>query len=141
MKILLALDGSQASTRALTSLIEHVKWFRDPPHVHLLFVHLPIPIAFATRHVSQEIVDGYYRDEGEAVLAPARERLMAAGIGCTSHLHVGEPAEIIVKVARELDCELISMGTHGRGAFANAVVGSVASKVLHLSDRPVLFGR
>ncbi|MCK7498201.1 MAG: hypothetical protein MZW92_51725 [Comamonadaceae bacterium] len=46
-----------------------MKWFREPPAVELLFVHPPIPIGLATKHVSQATLDAYYREEGEQALA------------------------------------------------------------------------
>ncbi|MDO8932502.1 MAG: universal stress protein [Rhodocyclaceae bacterium] len=141
MKILLAIDGSDVSQRALASLIDHVQWFRDRPEVHLLHVHLPIPVGLAVQHVSQEALDRYYREEGEAVLADARARLEESGFAVTAHIHVGNPADIIVKVADELGCGLICLGTHGRGAVAGAVLGSVATKVLHLARVPVLLAK
>lgn len=141
MKILLAIDGSEVSQRALASLVAHVQWFRDKPEVHLLHVHLPIPVGLAVQHVSQEALDRYYREEGEAVLADARRRLEEAGLAVTQHIHVGHPAEIIVKLAAELGCELICLGTHGRGAVAGVVLGSVAGKVLHLAQVPVLLAK
>ncbi|OHC69557.1 MAG: universal stress protein UspA [Rhodocyclales bacterium GWA2_65_20] len=141
MKILLAIDGSEVSQRALASLVAHVRWFRDKPEVHLLHVHLPVPVGLAVQHVSQEALDRYYREEGEAVLAAARGRLEEAGLAVTQHIHVGHPAEIIVKLASELGCELICLGTHGRGAVAGVVLGSVAGKVLHLAQVPVLLAK
>ena len=141
MKILLAIDGSEVSQRALASLVAHVQWLRDKPEVHLLHVHLPIPVGLAVQHVSQEALDRYYREEGEAVLAAARRRLEEAGLAVTQHIHVGQPAEIIVKLAAELGCELICLGTHGRGAISGVVLGSVAGKVLHLAQVPVLLAK
>ncbi len=41
-------------------------------------------------------------------------------------------------MAAELDCDLIVMGTHGRGPVAGLVMGSVATRVLHLAACPVL---
>jgi len=141
MKILLAIDGSEVSQRALHSLLGHVQWFRDKPEVHLLHVHLPVPVGLAVQHVSQDVLDRYYREEGEAVLAAARTELAAAGIATAVHIHVGQPAEIIVKLAGELGCDLICMGTHGRGALAGAMLGSVAAKVLHHAAVPVLLAK
>jgi nucleotide-binding universal stress UspA family protein len=40
-------------------------------------------------------------------------------------------------MAGELGCDLIVMGTHGRGAVAGMVMGSVANRVLHLAPCPV----
>lgn len=141
MNILLALDGSDVSLRALASLVDHVRWFREKPAIHLLHVHLPVPVGLAVQHVSKEALDRYYREEGEAVLADARARLAQADLPVTEHVHVGQPAEVIVRLADELGCELICLGTHGRGAVAGALLGSVAAKVLHLAKVPVLVAK
>jgi nucleotide-binding universal stress UspA family protein len=50
----------------------------------------------------------------------------------------GEPWRAILAKARELDCDLILMGTHGRRGLERALVGSVAEKVVRLSPIPVL---
>lgn len=141
MKILLAIDGSEVSLRAVQALIDHVQWFRDRPEIHLLHVHAPIPVGLALKHVSPETLDRHYREEGEAELASALSLLQTAGLGVTPHIHVGQPAEVIVHQARELGCNLICLGSHGRGAVASAVLGSVAAKVLHLSPVPVMLSR
>jgi universal stress protein A len=48
------------------------------------------------------------------------------------------PAEEIVKYAGTHDIDLIVMGTHGRGAIAQLLVGSVAEKVVRTAPCPVL---
>lgn len=141
MKILIASDGSATAAQAVRSLIAHVRWFREQPEMHLLFVHPPVPIGLAVKHVPREVLDRYYREEGEAGLKEAADLLSAASLPHTSHIHVGAPAETIIKLAHELGCELICLGTHGRGAMTNAIVGSVVEKVLHLTDIPVLVAR
>lgn len=138
MKILLAIDGSDVSLRAVRNLIEHVRWFREQPELHLLHVHLPVPIGLATHPISRETLDSYYREDSEAALVGARLLLEDAGFSCASHIHVGSPAEIIVKVAGELGCELICMGSHGHSVLKNALLGSVATKVLQLAKTPLL---
>ena len=141
MKILLAVDGSEISLRAVRSLVDHVQWFANKPEVHLLTVQPPIPVGLATQHVGHDALERYYREEGESMLASARQLLDAASLPHTPHIHVGEPAAIIVKLARELDCDLICMGSHGHGALQNAILGSVATRVLHLSRVPVLLAK
>ena len=141
MNILLAIDGSEVSQRAVQSLIDHVRWFREPPQVHLLYVHAPIPVGLAVQHLSQETLDRYYREEGEAALKPAADLLARAGIAATPHIHVGHAPELIVRLAGEFGCELICLGSHGRGGIKTALLGSVASRVLHLSGIPVLVAR
>lgn len=141
MNILLAVDGSDVSHRAVDRVVALAGELKTPPTVQLLYVHLPVPIAFATRHVSRETLAAYYREEGEKELAPARSQLETAGIEYAPHVHVGQPAETICHVASQLGCTLIAMGTHGRGALANVVIGSVAGKVLHLASVPVLLAK
>ncbi len=138
MNILLAVDGSSASLHAVDHLIVHVREFRERPQIHLLYVHPPLPIGLATHPLSQETLQKYYREEGDSVLLAAGQRLLDAELPFSSHIHVGQPAEIIVKLAEELSCEFVCMGSRGHGAIGSALLGSVASKVLHLSTLPVL---
>jgi len=49
----------------------------------------------------------------------------------------GDPAEEILKKAEELKCDLIVMGTHGKGLVSHTFLGSVSEKVLHRARKPV----
>ena len=49
----------------------------------------------------------------------------------------GEPVLEILKKVNELDCDIIIMGTHGKGAITHAFLGSVAEKVLQRVAKPV----
>ena len=138
MKILLPVDGSECSMRAVDHLLTHISWFRDVPEIHLLHVHPPIPIGRVQAHIGKETLHEYYREESQVYLTPVQARLDAAERFHTTHIHVGQPAEVISKMAGDLQCDLIIMGAHGRGALANMVMGSVASRVLHLASCPVL---
>ena len=138
MKILLPVDGSECALRAVEHLISHSAWFRDLPEIHLLHVHAPIPIGRVQAHVGKETLHAYYLKESQASLLEAQQKLDAAGCAHTTHIHVGQPAEVIAKLAAEQGCDLIVMGTHGRGGIAGLVTGSVANRVLHLTSCPVL---
>ncbi len=138
VKILLPVDGSGCSLRAVEHLIGLVAWLRAVPEIHLVHVHPPIPISGALTHVSKETLTAYYRDESEAQMADAKARLEAVGLAYTPHIHIGQPAEVLVRMAEERCCDLVVMGTHGRSALAGLLAGSVASRVLHLAKCPVL---
>ena len=138
INILLPVDGSACALRAVDHLIAHVGWYREVPEVHLLHVHPPIPVGRVQAHVGKETLEAYYREESEAQLLSARQKLDAAGVRYVVHVHVGPPAEVIAHQASVLACDLVVMGSHGRSALAGLVVGSVASRVLHLSATPVL---
>lgn len=138
MKILLPVDGSPCALRAVDQLVAHVACLRDVPEIHLLHVHLPIPIGRVQAHVGKDTLHAYYLEEGQENLLAAQQKLDAAGLFHTTHIHVGQPAEVICKMASELGCDLIVMGTHGRSPVAGLVMGSVATRVLHQAPCPVL---
>ena len=138
-KILLAVDGSESAVRAARKLIETAGWYREPPAVELVAVHLPVPlVGFAEVVVSREMTERYYREEGEKMLATARQLLDAAGIKYVPHILVGQIAQTIVEHAHKSGCHMIYMGTRGMTALSNMVMGSIATKVLHLADIPVV---
>lgn len=138
MKILLPVDGSDCALRAVDHLVAHSAWFREVPEIHLLNVHAPIPIGRVQAHIDKETLQAYYLEESQAQLSAAQARLDAAGRFHTTHIHVGQPAEVITKLAGELGCDLIVMGSHGRSGVAGLVMGSIANRVVHLATCPVL---
>ena len=138
MKILLPVDGSACSLRAVDQLIAHIACLREVPEIHLLHVHLPIPIGRVQAYIGKDTLHAYYLEEGQEQLLAAQQKLDAAGRFHTTHIHVGQPPEVICKMAGELGCDLIVMGTHGRNPLAGLVMGSVATRVLHHAPCPVL---
>ena len=52
-------------------------------------------------------------------------------------VRVGHPPEEILKVANEEGCDVILLGSHGKGLLKQAFLGSVSSAVLHRSSKPV----
>ena len=50
----------------------------------------------------------------------------------------GNPVEQILLQADEKNCDLIVMGTHGRGSLADAMIGSTARRIVRRSKKPVL---
>ena len=139
MKILLAVDGSKYSMDAVNCVIEHADWYREKPVVELVTVHLPVPkLPRMGLVVSKSQIQRYYEEEGEALLAAAKKKLGAAGIAYQAKVLVGTVAESIVEHASKARCDLIVVGTRGHTAAANLVLGSVATKVLHLATIPVL---
>lgn len=142
MKILLAVDGSKFSLDAVDCLIEHADWYRGKPVVELVTVHLPVPkLAGMGMAVGKNQIQRYYEEEGEAALAAAKKKLTKARIEYKASVLVGQVAESIVQHASKTRCDQIFIGTRGNTAAANLLLGSVATKVLHISNTPVLLVR
>jgi nucleotide-binding universal stress UspA family protein len=49
----------------------------------------------------------------------------------------GYPADEILKKVDQLDCDVIVMGTHGKGGLGQALLGSMAERVLRHTRKPV----
>ena len=139
MRILIAVDGSKNSLAAVDCLVGHAAWYREKPEVELVTVHLPVPkLPRMGMAVGKGQIDRYYQEEGEARLAGAKKRLDKAGIAYQARILVGQIAESIVKHARDRRCDLIYIGTRGMSELGKALVGSTATKVLHIAEIPVL---
>jgi len=138
LRILLPVDGSENALRAVRHVIDHGDWYRGPLELHLLNVQLPVASGAVKMFISHSQLNDFYRDEGLVALKNARAALDAAEVAHQHHIGVGEMAATIVDFTRQLGCDLVVMGTHGRGSLAGAMLGSVAAKVIHLSSVPVM---
>jgi nucleotide-binding universal stress UspA family protein len=139
MKVLLPMDGSASSARATEKLVQTLRWYREQPEIELLAVHLPVPrLPNMSLVISEHMLEQYYTEECEAMLAPGRKILDAAGVSYVAHTRVGPIAETIVDQAKRSGSDMIYMGTRGMSALPNMLLGSVATRVLHLAQVPVV---
>jgi nucleotide-binding universal stress UspA family protein len=85
-----------------------------------------------------EAVDRHRSNELEADLLEALHRLTPSNPATHVEYRVeeGAPAEVILDVSRQ--CDLIVMGTHGRGGISRVLMGSVAEHVLREAVCPVV---
>jgi nucleotide-binding universal stress UspA family protein len=129
-RIMVAVDGSEASRRAL----ERVARFMKEAEVALVTVARPI--------YRDPPYTGYAdpKDEEEQrdVLSAARDVLEGEGVSSTGLAPVGDPAEEILKAAKQFQAELIVIGARSLGPVKRLVLGSVSTKVMHESDCDVL---
>ena len=140
MRILLAVDGSKHSLSAVQFLIDHYgAWLRERPELDLVTVHLPVPkLPGMGAAVGKTQLEKYYQEESERCLDAARKKLDAAGVKYEAQALVGPVAETLVKHAKDRRSDLICIGTRGHSELGKALVGSTATKVVHISDVPVL---
>jgi nucleotide-binding universal stress UspA family protein len=91
-----------------------------------------------------EVPLGYYLDEAPASQSRMQESLSSyaarhfPGVEVDTMIVRNAPARAIVQTGREMNADLIVMGTHGRRGWRRALLGSVTESVLHESDIPVL---
>ena len=137
MKILIPVDGSENALRAVRHVLDTRDWYSTPVAVHLLNVQPPVASGAVKMFISKDQLQEYYEEEGQAALQVARDLVRAAGLECHARVGVGDVASTIAGFAKSEGCDLIVMGTRGMGAVGNIVLGSVATKVIHLSPVPV----
>lgn len=135
MKILLPVDGSETSSRAVQFVVKQALNSKVPPEIHVLNVQHSLP---GTIKGVADQARQYHHDEGVKALAAARKLLDDAKIAYKYHISVGEVGEVVDHFVKELGCEQVVMGTRGMGSVANLVLGSGANKVLQLVHVPVL---
>jgi nucleotide-binding universal stress UspA family protein len=84
-------------------------------------------------------LDEAIRERGEAVVA---EALAVAGdVSVTTQVRMQDPAEGLIAAADAVDATIIVVGSYGERPLRSALVGSTPTRLLHLSERPVLVVR
>ncbi|SDI48598.1 universal stress protein [Propionivibrio dicarboxylicus] len=137
--VLLPVDGSECALRAVSLAIAKISHYRTPDDTAIHLINVQVPFSQdISRFVTQAQIEEFHRSEAEAALKDARALLDAAGLTYTVHARIGAIAEEISQLADELGCDQIVMGTHGRGALGDLLMGSITLKVLHLAQIPIL---
>lgn len=137
---LVAIDGSETSLKPVDWVIAHLGDWKTAPVIHLLNVQPSLP-RDVSRFINADQLRDFHREEGLKALAEAEGRLKSAGIPCQLHVSVGESAETIVEFAAAKPCDQILIGTRGHTGLGGTLLGSVASKVAHLTKVPLLLVR
>lgn len=135
-KFFVPIDGSEDSLRAVHYVVSLAR--ESPAEVYLATAQ-PEPFLYGeiAVYVERDKLEQERRNQGEAVLRPAAELLEKAGIRYQKEILTGGVAESIVRRAEESKCDVIVMGTRGMGALGNLVMGSITTKVIHLTKLPV----
>ena len=140
MKILLAVDGSDYSRKAIEFVASRETLIQSNPDVLVLNVRWPLR-ASPARIVGMAVVREYYEEEAERALRPARRRLLKAGLRATVRFVVGRPASEISVAADKDKVDLLVLGSHGHSALGGLLLGSVTNEVLARTKRPMLIVR
>lgn len=133
--LLLPCDGSPG---ALLAVRHAVTQFRrgEVRRVHLLNVQPPFS-PYVNRHVDRGLRAEFQRERSDRELAEARRLLAAAGVPHVAHREVGDKADRIAEMARQLHCDRVLIGTTRKSALVRAVEHSLTSQLLENCPVPV----
>lgn len=140
MKILLAVDGSAYTKKMLAYLATHEELLGATHEFTVLTVQPALPPR-ARAALGKEVVENYHAEEAEKVLAPVCKFLARHGVDARRSVKVGPVGESIAKLADSGKFDLVVMGSHGHGAIATLVMGSVATQVLANCKVPIMLIR
>ena len=138
-KVLIPIDGSECALRGVERVIAKRSLYQNPDDLEIHLVNVQANLSHdVTRFVSHDQIASFQREESEKTMQEACRILDEAGAKYTCHYEVGNVAEMITNLAESLHCDQIVMGTHGRGAFKDFLMGSITMKVVNLSKIPIL---
>ena len=135
-KVLLAVDGSEHSDQAARYVVEFVKE-HGTVEIHLANVE-PEPVGWQTLGLEQEAIQAHLAALGRSSVKSAQAILDNAGLPYHTHFRQGDAASALVSLAKKAGCDTVIMGTRGLNAISGMALGSVTTKVLHLSEIPVI---
>jgi nucleotide-binding universal stress UspA family protein len=139
MKILVPIDGSPASIRAVRLAIDQVK--AVPAEASLILVNVQNFSTLGLPEGTEIMPSAWIQQKEESAASDALKGAVVAcreaGINYVTRAERGGVAATIDRVAREEQAEHIFMGTRGLGGVRGLLLGSVATQLLHLVDVPV----
>jgi nucleotide-binding universal stress UspA family protein len=137
-RILVAVDGSPASLRAVQLAINQVK---SAAGTSLVLVNVQnfgtLGLPEGAGIMSLAWIEQEEMHAAAQTLQDAVNACQQAGVAYAARADRGPVAATIDRVAREEGVTNIFMGTRGLGEVRGLLVGSVATRLLHLADAPV----
>jgi nucleotide-binding universal stress UspA family protein len=144
-KILFATDLSKNSAFAFYYAVHMAK--RDDAKIVILHAVEPLPsMLISVKDFEHQVA----KDRWEDTVIKFKERIQDISVKVDARMgfssvdlisnilaRLGQPVEEILKVADEEDCDVIVLGTHGKGFLKQAFLGSVSSSVLLRTRKPV----
>ena len=148
-RILVAIDGSETSTRALVVATQMARDSGGRARLRLLHVRdAPLALGGAGTF-TQDLSDmqGTFelgRDGGNALLASARQITQSAGLEADTELlerYGGDMGSMVASAALRWNADLIVVGTHGRHGVGRVLLGSGSEDIVRKAPVPVLVVR
>jgi nucleotide-binding universal stress UspA family protein len=134
--ILVAVDGSESANKAFERAIylaQKCKSTIDLVHVVQCEVGGDSANTF---DVLEEL-----KDKAKKMLEEYKNQAAKTGVPIQITVMQGDPAKVIIEIAKAKSYDLIIMGTRGRSAFKELLIGSVSQKVMHHASCPVMVVR
>lgn len=137
MKILVPVDGSKSALNAVKYAAKLSGNLRSTDTVTLITVHDDHGLRHAKQFVGKAKVDDYLRELSHKELKSSLAVLKKADIRYSTIIQTGHVAEVIANTANK-SFDMVIMGTKGRSALADLLIGSIAQRVVASCKKPVV---
>jgi nucleotide-binding universal stress UspA family protein len=144
-RILLPLDGSKTGEAAIPNVVDLAVKMAPGTKIEVILLQVVSTLTYNVLTESGTAQIPYTEKDMQQIKQRAKEYLdtvaesiRAKEINVRTMVTAGHAAEEIVKVAHEVNANVIAMSTHGLSGLKRWALGSIADKVLHVSDIPVL---
>ena len=132
-QVVLAIDGSAASKKAVQFLLRSMRPWEDVPDQE--------PLTVTVAHVMPFLKYPELREAGKAMVEECANKLSRAGYLIDQVPRLGNPADEILNIAQERKADLIVTGAKGFGAIGRFLLGSVSTRVVQHASCSVLVVR
>ena len=137
-RILVAIDGTNASKNALYVAVDEAKAHRAELHAVYAFHHVVThtmifdggsPLPDGTPEILNSVLD----EEAKRILMNAREVASDEGISIIAHTVSGDARNVILDLSKEIKADLIIVGSSNKSGLDRLLLGSVSSAVVEHS--------
>jgi len=137
--IVVATDGSNYSAAAASEAIGIAKQNNSKLTVIAVVpAELATPTDIDVSMTQQELIADKEMRVAEKNAKAVKEAAAQAGVAVQAFVMTGKPADAIIETAKEKSADLVVLGSHGRTGLERLLMGSVAERVIVLSDCAVL---
>lgn len=119
------------------TILDHIRSLGKLTHSKITLLH--VADGWAARNYNQlDLQESEEMTSDRVYLEKRAEQLRSEGFEVGYILGMGDPAQEIIRIAKENNVDLIAMTTHGHRFLGDIIYGSTADKVRHHVDIPVL---
>lgn len=136
--ILVPIDFSDFNRKVINCAIEHAKLVSGKLYlIHVATLDLGVIVSETGFSYLPELEETVLNDEAEK-MKELKAIVENEGVSCETIIRQGVPVDVIVQEAKDLNADLIVIGSLGHNSLYNMFIGSVASDVIKYSTVPLL---
>lgn len=133
-KLLVAVDGSDLGYKAL----EHAEALARATEGELIVLTVSDSESHATQHKRLGLFSDVHDNSTTQILNDILNVMVGSSVKYKLRSETGVPADVIISVAKQCECDAIVMGSRGLSKITKLFIGSVSSEVINHADVPVV---